>query len=254
PAIVSPDVWRQAQQKMSKPKPRRRTNSYLLTSRVFCSNCGSVMSGGTFRNGKSGTVQYYRCNTRYKPYKIGHCSVNRNFRVDTVNKTVVNWLIEILTDEKRLEQGLLAYQKEQAAHYEPLTDELNATREMTKKARKRLDKLLTAFLDDEETEEIFMDKKRDLQAEISRGETRIASLEQKLESVLLSPERIKTIKHLAAEAMVGAEMLADNPEAQRELITALDVQVFLNPLENRQIEVKAVCALGEETRITDKYL
>lgn len=258
PAIVSADLWQQAQIKRKKSalyRSRRRKHDYLLSSRVFCQTCGSPMSGGTYPSGKETTVSYYRCNRRIKKEKIGECGVSMHFRTDKVHDVVITWIVETLQNEEKLERGLRAYQEEQAAQYAPLTEELKSTKDVVDKAKRKLSRFLEAFLDEEMEEELFADKKKELKQHIEKGTRRIAEIEEKLNAVLLTPERIKTIKHLAADVKDGAELLPDDKDAQKELIIALDVHVFLSPAENKMMKIKAVGAIGklDESLVTINY-
>lgn len=251
PALVSSNLWQAAQNKRKKAAiyiSRRRKHSYLLSGRVFCKKCGSPMSGGTYKSGKN-LISYYRCNRHIKREKIGECDVSRNFRTDLVHKVVVNWLIDVLQDEQRLEEGLRAYQEEQASQYAPLTEELKTTRGIVDKAKRQLSRLLDAFLDDKMNKGLFLDKQKEIEQRISDGEERITTIEEKLQAVLLTPERIADIKQFAAMVKEGAELLPDEPEAQKKIIAALDVQVFLTPLDGKQMNVKAVAAIGEDEKI-----
>ncbi len=70
PSIIEEDVFYKAQEKLSSnrlaPARKRAKTQYLLTTKLFCGNCKSMMVGvsGTSKNGKLHT--YYSCKGSWK--------------------------------------------------------------------------------------------------------------------------------------------------------------------------------------------
>ena len=158
---------------------------------------------------------------------------------------MIDWLVSVLQDEKKLEEGLEKYQADQAAAHAPLTEELEKTRKVVDKQQGKLDRLLDLYLDGDMDKSLFVGKEKELKKDIADGNERIAEIEEKLERVLLTPGRIANIKHFAAEFREGAEELPNKPEAQKELLVAADVQVWITPLPHKKMKIKVIAAIGE---------
>ena len=100
PRIVDNDTFNQAQIMLEKNKkaPARakaKQEMYLLSSKMFCGQCESSITGvsGTSRNGK--IHQYYQCSNSRKK-KCDLKSVKKSYIEDLIIKTVMS----ILTDDK----------------------------------------------------------------------------------------------------------------------------------------------------------
>ena len=71
PAIVSEDLWEQAQVRMAanlKYATRNSKRIYLLTGLVRCGRCGMAYNGSFYKTADGSEVRYYRCSRKY-PYE-----------------------------------------------------------------------------------------------------------------------------------------------------------------------------------------
>lgn len=98
--VVDPDVfWRVQEALETMGRKKRHTNkpdSYLLTGKLFCGNCGEAMLGESGK-GKKGTVyRYYKC---FGQKKNSGCT-KKPIRKEVLEAKVVQMCQEMLTDER----------------------------------------------------------------------------------------------------------------------------------------------------------
>ena len=95
PAIVDKDLFDRVQERFAKNKithgrPAKDEVNYLLTTKLFCGKCGTLMAGESGTSHMGTTYHYYKCG-RKEPLE--------RFVVDTAVKLVLNDpVIEHLTD------------------------------------------------------------------------------------------------------------------------------------------------------------
>jgi len=134
PRIISDDLFYQVQDILSKnkkaPAHRKAKAEYLLTTKLFCGKCHSMMTGikGT---GKSGnTYFYYKCNNAKKHLcdkKAVHKEIIENLVIEECRKLLTKENIDIIAKEvvalcerekdntnvKRLEKAIRDIEKKQ---------------------------------------------------------------------------------------------------------------------------------------------
>ena len=99
PQIISKELFDKAQMRRRKnkhaPSCAKATNEYLLTTKLYCGKCGSMMVG---ENGKSRTgvkYYYYKCGS----HKRAEGCHQRAFRKDVVEKVVIDRVIDVIHRE-----------------------------------------------------------------------------------------------------------------------------------------------------------
>ncbi len=104
PAIVPLDLFERVQEKLEKnskaPSRNKAKENYLLTTKIFCGNCGTSMNGetGTSRNG---TVhRYYKCHAVKK--KLNDCK-KKSVKKEWIEDLVVNETMAMLMDDDMIE-------------------------------------------------------------------------------------------------------------------------------------------------------
>jgi len=102
PRIISDELFREVQNRLQvreKTSPRKRGEErepYLLTSKLFCGDCKSLMVG-TGGTGRHGTLyRYYSCNGARNEKK---CSFTQGIQKETLEEIVIEKSKAILTDE-----------------------------------------------------------------------------------------------------------------------------------------------------------
>ena len=143
PAIIDPDcfdaVQRRCEIHRQAPAHNKADIHYLLTTKLFCGKCGTMMAGESGRS-HTGTVHcYYKCGTRKRSGKEA-CSLKpvrkeplEQFVVQTALEKVLNdRVIDLLADK------LLEYQSKENTRLLVLQAEL-------KEVKRRIDNLVTAI-------------------------------------------------------------------------------------------------------------
>ena len=143
PAIIDPDcfdaVQRRCEIHRQAPAHNKADVHYLLTTKLFCGKCGTMMAGESGRS-HTGTVHcYYKCGTRKRSGKEA-CSLKpvrkeplEQFVVQTALEKVLNdRVIDLLADK------LLEYQSKENTRLPVLQAEL-------KEVKRRIDNLVTAI-------------------------------------------------------------------------------------------------------------
>jgi transposase-like protein len=104
PAIIPLDLFERVQEKLKKnskaPSRNKAKENYLLTTKIFCGNCGTSMNGetGTSRNG---TVhRYYKCHAVKK--KLNDCK-KKSVKKEWIEDLVVNETMDMLMDDAMIE-------------------------------------------------------------------------------------------------------------------------------------------------------
>jgi len=102
PAIVSTDLFKKVQKKLSEPIPRgRSTRTYVLTGHIKCGYCGTGAVGSHYRKrtGSPGVYSYYICRgtipTSVRPRV---CMEGRRVRSDLLEPSVFGHLKHFLSD------------------------------------------------------------------------------------------------------------------------------------------------------------
>lgn len=143
PAIIDPDcfdaVQRRCEIHRQAPAHNKADVHYLLTTKLFCGKCGTMMAGESGRS-HTGTVHcYYKCGTRKRSGKEV-CSLKpvrkeplEQFVVQTALEKVLNdRVIDLLADK------LLEYQSKENTRLPVLQAEL-------KEVKRRIDNLVAAI-------------------------------------------------------------------------------------------------------------
>jgi site-specific DNA recombinase len=231
-AIVDDETFQLAQKRVTSNKRRstKPTNEvYLLSSRMKCT-CGALLSGFCCRvNTKKGVNvhRYYRCKKRNHYADEGQCR-QQNIRVDKIDPKAWEWVVNIISDDARLEELIGEMVAEATAKAEPAKLSL----ETNKGILARTEKQLRAYMQD------FGDAKSQavkdaLKAQISSLGALIDSLKvesKQLEATIaraeITPTMQQEIRNLAAEAR--KRLQEGGTERDRKMIIeALDVQAEL---------------------------
>lgn len=137
-AIIDRATWDEVQAVLEQNKHRQASNrryEYLLSGFVKCT-CGYKLLGACFQKYKTIPYRYYAC----RGYKgesrhLVHCN-EKGINVDILDPLVWNWLVDLFTDEAKLEKGL----REMVANRENELAKLRARRVDTAKLIRQKDK------------------------------------------------------------------------------------------------------------------
>jgi site-specific DNA recombinase len=243
PALVSPQVWEEAQRVVHENKTKSLRNSkrqYLLVGLLYCADCRKIKLtvGGRYhyRNTHEGRKQYesryYRCGNRTRIKHIAaamgyNCTMPQITarRLDTlVWDTVVN----VLLDQKRLEEGMDRYFSAQKA--ETTKEELGFIQAQITDLDLEDERLYRAYVagafDAEEYAEkrhILKERKHNLQEEKGRLEKKLSQQSNQAaqkKQILASADELKQ--------RAGAEVSFD---VQRRILLAVVDKIVMNTRE-----------------------
>ncbi len=145
PAIIDQDLFDRVQQRFEQNKiahgrPAKEDVSYLLTTKLFCGKCGTLMGGESGTSHMGTTYYYYKCGNA-KRHGKAHCDLKairkeplERFVVDTAIKVIfsdeiIERLIDLVMEAQQQENTRLPVLKEQLRDTEKRLDELEARKE-----------------------------------------------------------------------------------------------------------------------------
>ena len=160
PAIVDKDLFDRVQQRFEQNRiahgrPAKEDVSYLLTTKLFCGKCGTLMGGESGTSHMGNTYYYYKCGNA-KRHGKAHCDLKairkeplERFVVDTAIKVIfsdeiIERLIDLVMDAQQKENTRLPVLKEQLRDTEKrLANLLEAIEQgiLTPTTKQRLDEL-----------------------------------------------------------------------------------------------------------------
>ena len=144
PAIVDQDLFDRVQQRFEQNKiahgrPAKEDVSYLLTTKLFCGKCGTLMGGESGTSHMGNTYYYYKCGNA-KRHGKAHCDL-KAIRKEPLERFVVDTAIKVIfSDEiiERLIDLVMEAQQKENTRLPVLKDQLRDT-------EKRLANLLEAI-------------------------------------------------------------------------------------------------------------
>ena len=160
PAIVDKDLFDRVQQRFEQNRiahgrPAKEDVSYLLTTKLFCGKCGTLMGGESGTSHMGNTYYYYKCGNA-KRHGKAHCDLKairkeplERFVVDTAIKVIfsdeiIERLIDLVMEAQQQENTRLPVLKEQLRDTEKrLANLLEAIEQgiLTPTTKQRLDEL-----------------------------------------------------------------------------------------------------------------
>ena len=172
PTIISEELFERVQERMTKnqkaPARHKAEDDYILTTKLKCGKCGTLMTGecGTI---KTGAVHHY--------YKFANSKRRKGcdkeaIKKDRIEQTVVNFTMKIVMDDKLIEQ--IAYE---------ILDLLSQENSRIPQLKSRL----------KETEEFIQNMLNAIQQGIFTSSTKqrldeLEATKQELETAILSEE------------------------------------------------------------------
>lgn len=159
PAIIDKEIFDQVQKRLEKNKhaPARtkptEEEPYLLTTKLFCGDCGSAMAGESGKSHTGTIYYYYKCRSAKRKTGCKRKAIKKHFIEDIVIDRTIKWLFddnlaeylaEQALDMLKQESQLLPQLKQQLAETEKSIENLlNAIQQgiFTKSTKQRLDEL-----------------------------------------------------------------------------------------------------------------
>jgi DNA invertase Pin-like site-specific DNA recombinase/DNA-directed RNA polymerase subunit M/transcription elongation factor TFIIS len=214
PAIVPQDVFDAVQARMEKnrhkPAAAKADEEYILTTKLFCGKCGTMMvgTGGTSKTGK--VHHYYKCgNVLYRK----SCD-KKTVKKDWIEREVVRLTREfVLRDEviDRLADAVVELQKQENTTIPFLQKQINDV-------QKRIDNLLNGI------EEGLMNasaKQRLDDLEMKKADFEISLAKEKIERTPLTKEQIVFWISKFKDGDI------DDPKYRRDMVDIFVNSIFL---------------------------
>jgi len=146
PAIVSPELWEAAQQRLQENRERARRNTkheYLLRSILVCV-CGRRMVG---RYKTNAGIRYYRCSTtEAEPWRPA-CPARWSYRADELEDLVWRTVIDHLSQPELLRVAIEERQRQEREGRAALEARLQSCAREIEAVESKLAQLLRAELD-----------------------------------------------------------------------------------------------------------
>ncbi len=126
PAIVPKDIFERVQKRMERnkkaPAAAKGAVDFLLTTRLFCGNCGAFMVGESGR-GRNGIHYYYKCSNAKRHKKNCHKKAVKKDWIErlmvekvkqlVLNETVIDDLVDSLVEYQRQDNSMLPILRKQ---------------------------------------------------------------------------------------------------------------------------------------------
>ena len=217
PAIVDQDLFDRVQQRFEQNRiahgrPAKEDVSYLLTTKLFCGKCGTLMGGESGTSHMGNTYYYYKCGNA-KRHGKAHCDL-KAIRKEPLERFVVDTAIKVIfSDEiiERLIDLVMEAQQQENTRLPVLKDQLRDT-------EKRLANLLEAI---EQGILTSTTKQRLDELEARKEALNTSILEEELKKPVLTREWIRFWLEKFRKGDVGST------EHQRQIIDTFVNSVYV---------------------------
>lgn len=129
--LISREVWESAQRQLLENKRLSARNSrreYLLRGLVRCGSCNRMLTGCPPHSNRTSEnwSHYYRCTARVRQHKSAGeiVCLQKDVNGHKLEKVVWDYILELMTDPDRLEQGLREAQRQEQKARQPRADRL----------------------------------------------------------------------------------------------------------------------------------
>jgi site-specific DNA recombinase len=236
PAIVSEDIWDQAQiclRNNQLAALTNRTHEYLLTGIIKCGTCGLNYVGTAFNRNSSagGVLLYYRCNGKnaYRGNLHGHCT-SKNIPVGAIDNIVWGDCLNFIKNPRNLTAEV-----PKTLSHNNVTYNFESERNVLEKSFKNKDTEREMVID------LYRRKlisSVEVETQLSKINNEVLLIEEKLREIGDSEketkkanDHIKSINTLLRET----NMKIDGPipfEMQKKIVRILTKEVIVHTIEN----------------------
>jgi len=178
-AIISREVWEQAQARMNRNGNQRsgqnaRSNRYLFSGRIQCGECGAIFISRTKKTEEGSFVRRWSCSTAVRR-GVTACSIGRLIRDDDAKNMLKIALTNLSMDTASILEhiSMLVFNTVQDSNRNTLDDPIRLHREIMR-IKKKIETALDCFFAGEIS-------KTDMQAMKETYEKQIESLEQRIQ-------------------------------------------------------------------------
>ena len=178
PRIVSDDMFSAVQNKIAQnkkaPARKKAIDEYLLTTKLFCGECGAMMVGESGHSMTGRIYQYYRCVHTKKVKTCGKKPVRKDWIKDWIENLVIQEALRILNDWEIVEQladRLYEMQGEESAYLQSLRKSLSDTQKLLSNVMKAIEQGIITETTKARLEELEAEQKK-LEGEIGAEQLR----------------------------------------------------------------------------------
>lgn len=148
-------------------------------------------------------LRYYLCNGARQPTPA--CDVIRSFHVNAIDETVWQWVKGLLQDPQSVMAGLETDRQEEEQQNSHLLERMALIRKRIAEDEAKLSRLLDLFLEGEFDREVLLKRKMELEKQLADLKYEQMSLQEHLDSVIMSDDLIASIEAICAEISVGLD-------------------------------------------------
>ena len=247
PAIVSPEMWHDAQRQIAENgrkfrKPTKHT--YTLRARLHCALCGHSYRGCGGAGGEGRKYyRYYKCRQNHAEFAHYRCKGNP-VRAEIIESVVWDVVKDALQDEKRLFAGLAEMRAEAERARRNVQGLLIANDAQISKGREKLARLLDLYTDGELEKETYKVKKQALENEIKDCEKERADIEARLgQYQILDADQEQELRKVRAE--IANRLEWGTLEQRMNLFETLRLECYFNS-ETQEVTVTGM--IGKHVR------
>lgn len=211
PALIDKNLFLKAKELISKRSigPRGRNGgsnqSYLLTGKIYCGECGSPMTGVS-HHGRNDKYHYYSCSMKQK----GQCQ-KRMVRQDMIEKLVLDESMNLYRDEDLKRLFVSTFTKVFSKIMKGTVDERSALEARIRRLEDQKRKALDAIIMNPEIG-------NELRARVDEYNVEIVSLQRKLEAHSRNLETLKVDEDLVQEFLDSVFLEGKTDEATKKRI------------------------------------
>ncbi len=253
-AILDEETWGEVQAMLdhnSRLHPNNRQYPYLFSGFARC-RCGKGLSGLKMRSFKIKRkirryeYHYYTCQTRAEG-RLWHDCKEGMINVEVLEPLIWNWLVDLLTDEAKLEKGIHEFVANRENELKKMRERRETTENLIRRADKQIEQL-TTDLREFESESARAAIKKEIDRIGNERDSLVAmldTLDAHLGKRELGDAEIETIRETAR---VIRARLAGKPtyEEKRALFRLVNLEIKVQYGENGR-ELSVTCGLGTET-------
>ena len=245
PAIIPKEEFDAVEERLMNrvfPTTSKRIETYLLSGKIICGECGSAYVGNRKYSGRNKTLHVtYRCNGRYR--KI-NCS-NKEIRREYIENFVINKLSEFVFDDRLIPVLTKEYKSYQLEKNNKIFERRDNFEKRIKELSREISNIVTVIAN---TASIALaEKLTEMESEKAQMLTKLKQIEDDccLKAVEESEiaEAFKTARKLLANRNLSTLQKLIDVYVDRVIVFKDRVEVFFNFTENfvyPQYEVKNV--------------
>jgi site-specific DNA recombinase len=247
-AILDAETWGEVQAMLERNGNRHPTNRqfpYLFSGFVRCS-CGRGLAGLQMGKRQKYQYHYYTCQTRSEGRLWSICKEGM-INVEVFEPLVWNWLVELLTDDAKLEKGIREYLESRETELRKIRERRATTETLIRRAEKQIAQL-TQDLREMESESARGAIKKEIDRVGNERDSLVAgqrALETELNKRAISEADIEAIRENAR--LVRAKLEGNlTYEQKRALFRVLNLDIKVRHNGNQR-ELFVTCGLATET-------